>query len=385
MKTAVIGFVVVASISAGCVSTPEHATDESAPVTVSVTRSTVTDLASSFEAGGVVRARATALIASRVMAPITQVHVRPGDRVRRGAPLVTLDGRDIQANKGRAEATSRSAAEAAGAAEADLRAAESALVLARATHDRVAALHAKRSATAQELDQAVAALTAAEAHRTSAHARLAAANAAREAAQAGAEAAAISATYAVLSAPFDGMVTERDADPGSMATPGTSLLVLEDPVNYRLEVQLDEARAALVEARQTVSVRLDNALAAGAAWTDGRVTEIARIDPASHSFVVKIDLPTSASLRSGLFGRARFPRPTRRALTVPGRALINRGQLTFVYVVDDEERARLRPISTGATDPDRTEVLAGLREGDSVVTNPPASLTDGARVTGGRP
>jgi RND family efflux transporter MFP subunit len=228
-------------------------------------------------------------------------------------------------------------------------------------------------------------LAAAEAQRASAQARLAAANAAREAAQAAAEAATISATYAVLSAPFHGIVTERHADPGSMATPGASLLALEDPATYRLEVQLDEARATLVETGQTVSVRLDGALAAGDGWIDGRVAEIARIDPASHGFVAKIDLPTSAALRSGLFGRARFSGPTRRALTVPGPALIKRGQLTFVYVVDGEERARLRPISTGDSDRDRTEVLAGLREGDAVVANPSASLTDGARVTGGRP
>lgn len=385
MKTAVIGFIVVASVTVGCASTTPEAANESAPVTVSVTRASVTDLGSSFEAGGVVRARTTALIASRVMAPITQVHVRPGDRVRRGTTLVTLDARDIQANKGRAEATSLSAAEAARAADADVRAAESGLVLARVTHERMAGLHAKRSATAQELDQAIAALAAAEAQRASAQARLAAANAARDAAQASADSARISATYAVLSAPFDGVVTERQADPGTMAIPGTPLLTLEDPSTYRLEAQLDEARTALVEIGRTVSVRLDNAAAGGDGWVDGRVAEIAHVDPASHSFLVKIDLPSAAALRSGLFGRARLAGPTRRALSVPTAALINRGQLTFVYLVDAEGRARLRPISIGASDHDRAEVLAGLREGDAIVTNPPASLTDGARVTGGQP
>lgn len=386
MKIAVLGFVVAASITAGCGSstTPDAAT-ESAPVTVSVARAAVTDFASQFEAGGVVRARATALMASRMMAPIAQVHVRAGDRVRRGTTLVTLDARDIQADKGRAEATSLSAAEAARAADGDVRAAEAGLVLARATHERIAGLHAKRSATAQELDQAIAALAAAEAQRTSAHARLAAAHAARDAAAAAAESASIGATYAVLSAPFDGVVTERQADPGTMAIPGTPLLTLEDPSSYRLEVQLDEARTALVEIGQSVPVRLDHAPAGGDGRVDGRVAEMARIDAASHSFLVKIDLPPGAAPRSGLFGRAQFAGPTRRALSAPTAALINRGQLTFVYLVDAEGRARLRPLSIGASDRDRTEVLAGLQAGDAVVTNPPASLTDGARVAGGRP
>jgi RND family efflux transporter MFP subunit len=340
------------------------------------------DIASSFEAGGVVRARATALIASRVMAPINQIHVNPGDRVRRGAALVTLDGREIEANKGRAEAASLSAVESARAAEADVRGAESALVLARATHGRMAGLHDKRSATAQELDEAVAALATAEAQRASAQARVAAANAARDAAQASAEAATVTATYTVLTAPFDGIVTERRADAGSMATPGAPLLVVEDPATYRLEVQLDEARATLVHVGTTVSVRLDNAQNEADAWTSGRVAEIAHVDPASHAFLVKIELPASASLRSGLFGRARFSEPPRRALTLPASALINRGQLTFVYLVDAEARARLRPISVGSADRDRVEILAGLRDGDAIVTNPSPSLADGGRVTG---
>jgi RND family efflux transporter MFP subunit len=308
--------------------------------------------------------------------------VDPGDRVRRGAVLVTLDGREIQADKGRAEAASLSAVEAARAAEADVRGAEAALVLARATHDRMAGLHNKRSATAQELDQAVAALAAAEAQRASAQARLAAANAAHDAAQASTEAATVTATYTVLTAPFDGIVTERRADPGSMATPGAPLLVVEDPGTYRLEVQLDEARAELVHLGMIVSVRLDNAQGGGDKWTSGRVAEIAHIDPASHAFLVKIELPASGSLRSGLFGRARFSEPPRRALTVPASALINRGQLTFVYIVDAEGRARLRPISVGSPDRDHVEVLAGLREGEAIVTSPSPSLADGTRVTG---
>jgi multidrug efflux pump subunit AcrA (membrane-fusion protein) len=382
VKTPVAEFVLAAVMSASCASGPQRTATDSPPVAVAVVRVDKRDIAASFEAGGVVRARATALIASRVMAPVTQVHVNPGDRVRRGAALVTLDGREIQANKGRAEATSLSAVEAARAAEADVRGAESALVLARATHDRMAGLHDKRSATAQELDEAVAALAAAEAQRASAQARLAAANAARDAAQASVEAATVTATYTVLTAPFNGIVAARRADAGSMATPGAPLLVVEDPGTYRLEVQLDEARAALVHVGTTVSVRLDNAQREGDPWTSGRVAEIARVDPASHAFLVKIDLPASASLRSGLFGRARFPEPPRWALTVPASALINRGQLTFVYTVDAEDRARLRPISVGSVDRDRAEVLAGLREGDAIVTNPPLSLADGTRVAG---
>ena len=177
----------------------------------------------------------------------------------------------------------------------------------------------------------------------------------------------ISATYAVLSAPFDGIVTERHADPGSMATPGTPLLALEDPATYRLEVQLDEARAALVTTGQTVSVRLDNAPGAGDGWINGRVAEIARVDPASHS-VCRQD--RSADVRVVALGTVRA-RPVLRTDAAGAdrarSALINRGQLTFVYVVDGEETSPPSADFNGRVDHDRTEVLAGLARGDAIV------------------
>ena len=350
---------------------------------VATVRVDMTDLPSAFEAGGIVRARATALIASRVMAPITTVRVRAGDRVKRGAVLVTLEARDVDANKARADAASVAAADTMRAAEGDLRAAESAVTLARLTHDRMASLHATRSATTEELDRAVASLAGAEAQLSSGRARLAAATAGRDAAQAAAEAAGVATTYATLTAPFDGIVTERNADAGTMATPGMPLVTVEDPLRYRLEVQLDEARAGAVRLGQRVGVRFDQTI--DTLPTEGTVVEIARVDPASHAFLVKLDLPSSIPVRSGLFGRARFPAPSRRVLAVPTSAIVTHGQLTFVYVVDMDSRARLRPISIGSAAGDRVEVLAGLRAGDVIVSQPNPALVDGVAVTGARP
>ena len=294
MKAPVLGSLLVAAIAAGCASPAERPVDDTAPVALAVAPVAFTNLASSFEAGGVVRAGAVALIASRVMAPIIEVHVRPGDRVRRGATLVTLDARDSQANQGRADAASVSAAEAVRAAEADVRAAESALALARLTHDRMATLHARRSATAQELDQAVAALKAADAQQASAQSRLAAAarRPRRRQCVRNCSGGRPRPTL-LLQAPFDGLVTERHADPGTTATPGMPLLTVEDPATYRLEVRLDEARAALVQIGQAVPVRVDSTPGEGDEWLDARVVEIARVDPVSHAFLVKLDLPAS--------------------------------------------------------------------------------------------
>ena len=381
MRHTWIVWIGIATFSAACASPSGRTTDQRAAVSVVTAAAELTELASSVEAGGIVRPRMTALVASRVMAPIVDVRVRAGDRVRRGDALVILDSRDLRADDARAQAAAVSAGESVNAAEADVRAGDSAVKLARLTHERMAALQARRSATTAELDQAAAAHAAAEAQRAAAQSRLAAASAGRDAANAAAAATAVTVTYATLTAPFDGIVTERSAEPGSMATPGSPLLTLEDPTAYRLEATLDESRATHIARGNEVKVRLDTE----ATSMSGRVVEIARVDPTSHSFHVKIDLPAGFAVRSGQFGRASFSGPTRRAVTIPSLALVRRGQLTFVFVADTDHRVHLRAVSTGDAEGDRTEVLAGLREGDRVVTSPVASLSDGDTIAGARP
>ena len=381
--------------SAACTTRATEAPPAQPPAAVSVVTDSVTsaEWPSLYEAGGIVRARLSTPIASRLMATVTAVHVHVGDRVRRGAPLVTLDSREMAANQARAAAGVTAAQQSAAAAAADEAAAEANLTFARVTHDRIASLASRKSATPQELDQAVAALASADAQVRSARARRAAADAGRDAAQAAGTAADTGASYTQLTAPFDAVVTQRSVEPGTMATPGTPLLVLDDPGNQRLEVNMDDSRAAWIRPGQEVEVSLDEDVsgAPNRRWTEARIAEVERLDPASHTFTVKIDLPPGSTARSGSVGRARVAGPARPALTVPDAALVRRGQLTFVFAVDRTNVARLRAVSPGSAQGGRTEVLAGLANHDTVVINPAPSLVDGqpvqttANAAGGRP
>ena len=91
------------------------------------------------------RARTTATLASRITAPVVSVHVTAGDRVRSGQPLVTLDARDLDANRSRAASEAVALERAHAAALADRAAAEAALALARTSHARVAVVAGARS------------------------------------------------------------------------------------------------------------------------------------------------------------------------------------------------------------------------------------------------
>lgn len=357
---------------------PETGHEPQAPPTdVQVQAARLESLAQPVEIGGVVRARTTATLVSRVVANVEQVLVRPGDKVRAGQTLIRLDARELAANRARAQASLAAAEQAVAAAMTGRDGARAALALASSTHARVAELRGKNSATPHELDEAVGALRGAESGTTGAEAGILQARAGAEAARAALQAAGVAASYATITAPFDGVVTEKLVEPGNMASPGVPLMTVEDARAFRLEVRVDESRVGQIDASQPVEVVLDTVPTPAL----GKVSEISRaLDPASHAFVVKIDLPPSAQLRSGLFGRARIPGPRQQALTVPGSAVVRRGQLASVFVIGSDKRARLRLVNTGAVSGGRVAITSGLDADELVVVSPPAQLVDGAPV-----
>jgi RND family efflux transporter MFP subunit len=378
IRTGVISAAVGLAL-AGC-SGPDGAkpAQTAAPIPVTVVPIAIADIADTFEAGGVIQARTTAAVTARILAPVREVRVAPGDRVRAGQVLIVLDGRDLDARARRTRAAALAADQDVAAAVSDQQAADAAVALARATHGRIAGLHARRSATAQELDDATGALRAAEARTSGAAARLQAAKASVESARAATDETETTASFATITAPFAGVVTEKMVEAGNMAAPGTPLLRLEDTRGFRLDVRVDESRIGQISQGAVVPVSLDSGRDDGAIVT-GTVAEISRaVETDARAFLVKIALPDTPALRSGMFGRARFSGSPRRALTVPARSLVHNGQVTSVFVVErDVARVRLVNVSGG-------EVLDGLSEGDLVVVAPPAELADGRRVTGGR-
>ncbi len=347
-------------------------------IPVAVAPIAMADITDAFEAGGVVQARTTATIMARILAPIREVHAVPGDHVRAGQVLIVLEARDLAAQARRARAAGLSADQDVIAAGSERQAAEAGLALARTTHARVASLHAKRSATQQELDDVTGALRAAEARVAGSAARAQAALSGVEGARAASEAAETVETFSRIAAPFDGVVTEKMVEPGNMAAPGTPLMRVEDTRGFRLDVNVDESRVGQIAPGATVPIALDAGSGSAPRVVSGTVAEVGRaVDADARAFLVKIALPADGGLRSGMFGRARFSTQPRRVLTVPAGALVRRGQVTSVFVVE-EDIARVRLVNVSGT-----EVLAGLSDGDLVILSPPPALTDGRRVKAG--
>lgn len=163
-----------------------------------------------------------------------------------------------------------------------------------------------------------------------------------------------------------------------MAAPGTPLMRVEDTRGFRLDVSVDESRVGQMFLGARVPVSFDAGTGGVTTTVTGSVTEIARaVDADARAFLVKMTLPDTAGLRSGMFGRTRFAGRTRRSLTVPDGTIVRRGQVTSVFVVK-KGMARVRLVNVSGT-----EILAGLSEAETVIVLPSADLTDGRRVRTG--
>ncbi|MCA9738128.1 MAG: efflux RND transporter periplasmic adaptor subunit [Gemmatimonadota bacterium] len=283
-------------------------------------------------ATGEARPTARAELATRVMARVTAVDAELGARVSAGQPLLRLGLEDIAAARQRAAAAVRLAE----AAEAEAR-----------RHDaRMDTLLAQDAVARVQRDQAALGLTKAEADLAMARS-----------AQAEVEA---QAAYAEIRAPFAGVVVARSVDPGDLAAPGMPLLVVERAGAREAVLHVPVDAAAGLAVGDTIPVE------SGARSAEAVITAVSGgADPMTRTVEMKAALP--ADWPTGTALTARVPTGTRSGLAVPESAIVRRGQLTGVQVVEDG-RAVLRWVRLGRTFPDgRHEVLSGLEPGERIV------------------
>ena len=396
MKKILIPSLMVAMIAAGGIScgkgsikaarTPDLVPNVS---TAKVGRSPVAD---DYEATGTVNAKTTTQISANRMGRINSVTVNEGDIVSKGETLVEIDDRDAETQLEKAEAALREAQaslleldNSTAAAMAAVRTAEANKRFVEVTFTRYEELYRRRSVSGQEYDEIVSRSSAAtsELERANANVQTIVSKKAQikariEQAKADIASSKVYASYSHIVSPVSGVIVKKFVEIGATASPGSPLLSIEDNSKYRLEAAVEESRSKLVQIGKRVNVRID---AFGLDEIIGTVAEILPTsDASSRSFSVKIDLPANPLLRSGLYGVARFPLAQKEAITVPQTALVQRGQLTGVYVVGPDGTAHFRIVTTGKTSEGMVEVFSGLSEGDEVATSNTEKLNDSVRV-----
>lgn len=359
---------------------------------VQVSKVTLSSISDYYEATGTVKAKTSTVISANMMGRITSMLVHEGEQVRAGQLLVEIDNRDArtQLEKARAGLKEAQAAfseteQAISAAEAGKDAATANEQLAAVTFQRFQNLLDYGSVSRQSYDEAKAKHQVAKAEVERADKTLQTLVAKKsqvaakiEQAKADIANAEVYVGYARITSPVNGVITAKQAEVGAIATPGAPLLMIDDTSQYRLEAAVEESQLGKVRLGNSVKVKID---AISANELAGTVVEIIpAADPSSRSYTVKIALPANGLLRSGLYGVARFPSGAKQAIEISQSSIVQRGQLTSVFVVDDAGVARLRLVKTGKTSDGQVEILSGLSEGERVVISNTEKISDGNKV-----
>jgi RND family efflux transporter MFP subunit len=339
-------------VAPGC-GDKEHSSESHDPVPIVRTETTVATEAALpllIEATGSVEAWRRASPGTKIMGRIESMPAREGDQVRQGQLLASFEKGDLEA--------------AVSQAEAAVTMARAEMEHAVAQHRRMRTLHARGSATKKNVEDSEARFRVGTAGVKQAEANLAAAQVMLE--------------YAEIRSPLDGWVVSRLAEVGDMTSPGMPLFVLEDLSQVKIKLTVAESDVVALKQGDEALVHVD-------VLAESRPAQIQRIlpagDPRSRTFEVHLLLSNPDNrLKSGMFARAGFEHGTRSAVLVPLSAVVQRGQLRGLFVIDVDDRARLRWVRLGRLEDGRAEVLSGLAAGERFVVSPPQGLADGVRV-----
>ena len=330
-----------------------------------------------LNASGYVVAQRKAAVSSKSTGRLVFLGVEEGSRLKKGEILATLENEDLEAARNQAASQIKEA-------EAQLAQARAELTDAGLQHRRYRELVAKDLVARQDFDTAVARLDKAKAGVAAAQARIKTNRAALTNAQASLE-------YTFIRSPFDGVVTVKYAEVGEVVAPFGSaanaraaVVTMADLNSLMVEADVAEANLDKVRLGQPCEISLD-------AIPDKRFASqvhmiVPTADRSKATVLTKVKflehddriLP-EMSAKVAFLSQPLTAAEGRPRLTVPKGVLVSREGKTWAFLISGH-RVKLVEVATGATTENLVEITGGLKEGDKVVLNPPASLKDGSRV-----
>jgi len=311
---------------------------------------------------------------AKVAGYIKNIYVDIGDHVHTGEVLAVLEIPELVAQVNEAQAEVHHAEEEIQRAQSEVLRAEADNVALHANAVRLVNTDKARPGliAQQELDDATAKDRASQARVDAAKSALAAAKQQLAVAQADQEHYAALSNYAKILAPYDGVVTWRFADTGSLVQAGTSNtsglpVVTVAQINVlRLRIPVPESLAAKVRIGDSTDVHVQ---ATGEHFT-GKVTRFTdALDPSTRTMQVEIDVPNpDYHLQPGMYADVTLLANSRSdVLTIPITAVLRSQNKTSVLVVDPQDRVEARQVELGVESPNRAEILSGLNEGERVI------------------
>ncbi|HEY7190205.1 MAG TPA: efflux RND transporter periplasmic adaptor subunit [Vicinamibacterales bacterium] len=297
----------------------------------------------------------TARLSAPARARVITVHVRIGDRVSRGQPLVTLQSE--QAAAARAEYAK---------AVAEQRAHHVAAMYARTALERAERLLELKAVSRQEVERARVEEQEAESTRSQADAEVERARATL--AQLGVN---LDTGDMTVRASLAGIVLSRDAFPGSVVDAGAPLVTVTDPTSLWLEIAVTERIATAVRPGHQLTFSVAGL---GEDTFTATIENVgAALDPGTRTLPVHaVVRNASGTLRPAMFVTAMVPLgQPRPGVAVPETMiqLLDERPVVFIAQPDDRGGARFerRDVEVGATAVNEIQIVKGLEPGDVVV------------------
>lgn len=352
----IITIFAITSFIWSCGSDERRSIEDSPTIAVKISKATSSQSGSYVRASGKIAAESSANLSTRMMGHVTALHVKVGQKVKKGTLLLSINNTDLQEKRAQVEAS--------------IIQAKAGYQNAKKDYDRFKTLFDQGSASQKELDDmttryemAEAGLKAARHMRNEIEAQF---------------------SYAEIKAPFSGTITNTFIKEGDMANPGVPLVSMESSGRPQVIAMVSESKIDAIKEGMEVKVHvksLDKNI-------DGKVIEVSRsAKNTGGQYMVKINVSRQdQSVLSGMYVNVKFPikkvqNTTSNIVMIPKSALVTQGQLKGIYTVGSEETAILRWLRIGKTVGDEVEVLSGLKVDESYVTSADGRLYNGVKVT----
>jgi HlyD family secretion protein len=336
------------------------------PMTVELAAVKRGSMSESISVVGNLIGAATVEATPKVNGRLETVTVRLGDRVSRGQRLAKIEDREILEQVKQAQASFDVAAATIRQREADLKLAQTNLDRSRSLFERQLIPRQTFDDTDARYQAANAALDLARAQYAQAQARL--------------DELKINLANTVITSPVSGFVGKRALDPGAWVTPNSAVLSVVDISVVRLVANVVEKDLRRINQGMKAEVVVD---AFPGEKFEGRIAHVAPVlDPATRTAQIEVEVQNSSfRLKPGMYAKVDFVVERRdNTLVVPANAIVDIGGKKGVFLPDEGDVAKFKPVTIGMSQPELVEVVEGLPEGTRVVTTGAAALREGDRI-----
>jgi len=360
-----------------------------APRSAAVVSVSIGDLSSSLTVAGQFQPYQEVDLHAKVSGYIRWIKVDIGDRVRQGEVLAALEVPELQDQLQGAQAEVRHSQSEITRAQSEVVSAQSTYAALHADYTRLEAASKQRPGliAEQELDdarskdqEAAAQIGVAKASLDAMQQQLGVSNADSRRIQ-------TLTNYEQIISPFNGVVTMRYADTGSLIQAGTSSNTQSMPVVrvaqsdlLRLRMPVPESDVPFIQEGGTVQVRVN---ATGRTFT-GKIVRFTRaLDTDTRTMLTEVDVPNDdLTLSPGMYAETNIQLQHKdNTLTLPAQAVVMNGDQAYVLVVDQTNHVEKRNVMVGIQTANRMEITSGLHDGEQVIASGQTNYQDGEVVS----